>query len=521
MAPTIRAFHTDGALAGVASVALGAGLGELVGALVGGSPVAAVGSVLIDLAPPWGKDLAISLFGTGDKAALIAAVAIVLLLVGAATGLLARRSVAGAQTVVVVAGLLGVGAAVSRADASTLAAAPPVVGAAVTLLALHLLLRRATASPAPVSGPVPASPPPSEGVGHHASRREFLVWTTGAAAAGLLAAAGGWALRAGSRAVDAVRTAIALPRAPVPVVVPATADLGITGLAPVLTPTADFYRIDTALAPPQIDPATWRLRIHGLVDREVEIGWDELLALPLEESVTTLTCVSNEVGGDLVGTARWLGYPIRHLLAQAGVHADADMVLSTSADGFTAGTPLETLTDERNAILAVGMNGEPLPIAHGFPVRMVVPGLYGYVSATKWVTDLEVTRFADAEGYWISRGWAARGPIKLASRIDVPRRGAAVTAGETVIAGVAWQQHVGVRGVQVRIDDGEWQDAALATAISDDTWVQWSLPWRASAGRHTLTARAIGVDGTPQTQDAAPPAPDGATGWPSVAVTVA
>ena len=496
------------AAAGAASTAFGAGLGELAGALVGASPIAAVGGALIDLAPPWGKDLAIALFGTGDKAALVTAVAIALLLIGAGAGLLARRSMGAAQALVVVLGLVGAVAAVSRADAAALAVVAPAVGAGATLLALSLLAPRAVTAP---------SADDAAGT----SRRTFLLWTAGAAATGALAAVGGWALQTGARAATAVRAAITLPRATKTVSVPAGADLGIPQLAPVITPTGDFYRIDTALAVPQIDPATWRLRIHGKVDTEVEIGWDELLALPLEESVTTLTCVSNEVGGDLIGTARWLGYPIRHLLSRAGVQADADMVLSTSIDGFTAGTPLEALTDERNAILAVGMNGEPLPLAHGFPVRMVVPGLYGYVSATKWVTDLEVTRFSDAQGYWTPRGWSERGPIKLASRIDVPRRGDTVAAGDTVIAGVAWQQHVGVRGVQVQIDGGEWQDATLATAISADTWVQWSLPWRATAGQHTIVARAIGIDGQPQTQTVAPPAPDGATGWPRVSVSVA
>lgn len=507
------------ALAGAASTAFGAGVAELAGAVLGASPVAAIGAVIIDLAPPWGKDLAIALFGTGDKAALLTAVAIGLLLLGALTGILWRRSRAAAQTLVVVLGLLGVAAASTRADAPALAALPAAIGVAGTLLALSRLMPRAVTPP----GILPAGRTPGvpEMATIGATRRGFLLWTAGAAAVGALAAAGGWALQAGSRAASALRAAIVLPRPVRSVTVPASADLGIPGLAPVVTPNADFYRIDTALTLPQVDPTTWRLRIHGRVDREVQLGWDELLALPLEESVTTLACVSNEVGGDLVGTAVWLGYPIRHLLARAGVHPDADMVLSTSADGFTAGTPLETLTDDRDAILAVGMNGEPLPIAHGFPVRMVVPGLYGYVSATKWVVDLEVTRFADAQGYWIPRGWAERGPVKLASRIDVPRSGATVSAGDTVIAGVAWQQHVGVRGVQVRVDDGDWQDATLATAISSDTWVQWMLPWRASAGRHTITARAIGEDGEPQTSTPAPPAPDGATGWPRVAVTVA
>ena len=238
---------------------------------------------------------------------------------------------------------------------------------------------------------------------------------------------------------------------------PPSAELDIEGLAPVVTPNAQFYRIDTALAVPAVDPSSWSLRIHGLVDQEVTLTWDELLALPLEESVTTLACVSNEVGGGLIGNAVWLGYPIRELLARAAPTADADMVLSRSVDGFTASTPLAVLEDDRNAILAIGMNGDPLPPEHGFPVRMVVPGLYGYVSATKWVVDLEVTRFDAASAYWTDRGWSERGPIKISSRIDVPRSGQSLSAGPITVAGVAWHQHVGIEAVEVQVDDGPWR----------------------------------------------------------------
>lgn len=293
-------------------------------------------------------------------------------------------------------------------------------------------------------------------------------------------------------------------------------------MPPVVTPNTSFYRIDTALVVPEIDPSTWSLRIHGLVENEVEIGWDELLALPLEESWTTLTCVSNPVGGDLVGNAKWLGYPIRLLLERARPTSDADMVLSRSIDGFTASTPLEVLQeDTRNAILAVGMNDEPLPAEHGFPVRMVVPGLYGYVSATKWVTELEVTRFDKATAYWTTRGWSAKGPIKLQSRIDLPRRGQGLSAGDTTIAGVAWQQHVGIAKVEVQVDGGAWREATLASAISDDTWVQWSIPWKAERGSHAIRCRATNALGERQTETDGWPAPDGATGWQQLNVDVA
>jgi DMSO/TMAO reductase YedYZ molybdopterin-dependent catalytic subunit len=539
------------ATAGVASVVLGAGIGELIAAVIDptSSPFAAMGSALIDLAPPWAKDTAISLFGTNDKAALLTGIAIVMLGLAALAGMLEARRPPWGRVVVFAFGLAGVVAALTRADAGLLAWLPSAVAGVVAAGALGMLMVRLRRIPIaaarPVARTVPVAEPVAEPVGasqipltpppptssrqapapqapdEGTSRRTFLIWTGAAAAIGILATVGGTVLRGGSRSVAAVRNALKLPApAKTAAPIPATADFRIPGLAPVITPNADFYRIDTALIVPQVDPANWKLRIHGLVDNEVTLTWDELIALPLQESATTLTCVSNDVGGNLISNAVWLGYPIRDLLSRAGVKSSADMVLSTSIDGFTASTPLEALTDGRDAILAVGMNGEPLPAEHGFPVRMVVPGLYGYVSATKWVTDLEVTRFADASAYWTQRGWSERGPIKLESRIDVPRNGASVTAGNVMLAGVAWQQHVGVSGVEVQIDNGPWQKAELATAISDDTWVQWRLPWTATSGSHTVQCRATSATGEQQTSTQAPPAPDGASGWHQIAVSV-
>ncbi|MFB6610996.1 molybdopterin-dependent oxidoreductase [Agromyces sp. NPDC056379] len=543
------------AAAGVASVALGLGVGQLVAAVVApaSSPVVVVGSLLIDLAPPWAKDTAIALFGTGDKAALLVGIGLVLLAVAGAAGVLEARRSPWGMVVVAAVGVVGAVAAASRANASMLAIVPSAVAAITAMLALTFLLKKL----APASASSPASSPddsPSRrsihatrgadaGASHDSSsdsatpgapeapevppapasvdRRRFLGWAGGAVALGALAALGGYALQAGARAVTAVRDAIRLPAPATTATVPAGAELGIDGLAPIVTPNAEFYRIDTALAVPAIDPADWSLRIHGLVDREVTLTWDELLALPLEESITTLACVSNEVGGGLIGNAVWLGYPIRELLARAGPSADADMVLSRSIDGFTASTPLEVLQDDRNAILAVGMNGEPLPTEHGFPVRMVVPGLYGYVSATKWVVDLEVTRFDAASAYWTDRGWGERGPIKISSRIDVPRQGQSVSPDSAVLAGVAWHQHVGIAGVEVQIDDGDWQAAELATAISDDTWVQWKYEWPdASPGSHAVRVRALGADGEVQTAKRQGVVPDGATGLDEVTVEV-
>jgi DMSO/TMAO reductase YedYZ molybdopterin-dependent catalytic subunit len=292
------------------------------------------------------------------------------------------------------------------------------------------------------------------------------------------------------------------------------------GLAPYITPNGDFYRIDTALQVPVIDPVDWTLKINGMVQNPIKISYAELTAKPLIEHVTTLTCVSNEVGGDLAGNALWLGYPIRELLAEAKPLDGADMVLSTSDDGWTASTPLSALTDpNRAAMLAIGMNGEPLPIEHGFPVRMVVPGLYGYVSATKWVTELKVTSYAKDQAYWTPLGWSARAPIKLASRIDVPRK-STIDAGTVVVAGVAWAQHTGVAAVEVKVDDNGWQPAQLAETTGPDTWRQWRFEWTAAPGKHTLTVRATDTDGKVQTANVAPPMPDGATGYHSIEVKV-
>lgn len=551
----MRANTLVAAGAGVAAAALGAGIGELTAALVApeSSPFAAIGGALIDAAPSWAKDTAIALFGTADKIALLVGIGIVLLAVAGVAGVLDFRRPPWGRIVLVIVGTIGAAAAVSRAQASPWAWLPSLVAGAASAGALLLILRplrtsagvvrerKANAGPrtpgaapatvaahtpgatartpgatvgTPLVEPIASNAPADPNHAPDPDRRRVLIWAAVATAAGAAAALGGNIVRSGARAVTVIRDAIVLPAAVTPAApVPAGADLNLDGLASVITRNEDFYRIDTALVVPQIDPAEWSLRIHGLVEQEVVITWDELLALPLEESTTTLACVSNEVGGTLIGNALWLGYPIRELLARARPAANADMVLSRSIDGFTASTPIEALTDDRNAIFAVGMNGTPLPAEHGFPVRMVVPGLYGYVSATKWVTELEVTRFDSARAYWTDRGWSELGPVKLQSRIDVPRTGQSIAAGDAVIAGVAWQQHIGIAGVEVQIDDGPWMPADLAPAISADTWVQWSLPWVAEAGRHRVRSRAISVTGEVQTSDEQGVVPDGATGW--------
>lgn len=509
--PGAQRARGEAALAGLVAVGAGLGVGELVAAFVAptGGPIADVGGLMIDLAPTWAKDAAIALFGTADKIALLVGVGLVLAVLAGAAGILEARHPHWGSVLVGGAGAFGILAAATRQPFAVLDLLPALATTAVAIAALRMLLRL---RPAAVSEPAPTTAAGPD-------RRRFLAWLGGTAAVGVLAAIGGTALRTGARVATAAREAFTLPAPATPAPpLPAGAELGIDGLAPVITPNADFYRIDTALQIPVVDPGSWRLRVHGMVDRELTLSWDELLALPLEESTTTLACVSNEVGGTLIGTAVWLGHPIRHLLEQAGVHDDADMVLSKSVDGFTAGTPLDVLRDDRHAVLAIGMNGEPLPPEHGFPVRLVVPGLYGYVSATKWVVDLEVTRFDRARAYWTDRGWSERGPIKLASRIDVPR--GQVAAGAVTVAGVAWHQHVGIAAVEVQIDDRPWRDAQLAAPLSVDTWVQWHYRWEAEPGQHTVRVRAIGADGETQVSQRRPPAPDGATGLHAVTVDV-
>jgi len=505
------------AAAGLASALAGLGLAELTAAWLapGASPVLTVGALVIDIVPAGVKDLVIDLFGTADKIVLIVTIALVLLVIAALAGILESRRPPFGRLLVVLIGAIALFAALSRSSASTLDAVPAVVAMGIAAIALTFLTTKLPSSPAPADAVAPLEPDGPD-------RRRFLVYTGVTAGIGLLALLGSQISAAATRAADAARALFTLPAASVrQAAIPAGATLDVAGITPLITPNADFYRIDTALSVPRIDPTTWRLKITGMVENEVDIDFAELLALPLEESTTTLACVSNYVGGDLIGNATWLGYPIRELLARAKPTSGADMVLSRSQDGFTAGTPIGALTDGRNAILAVGMNGEPLPLEHGYPVRMVVPGLYGYVSATKWVVELKLTRFADEQGYWTPRGWSALGPVKLSSRIDVPRAETSVPAGSVVLAGVAWSQHVGVSAVAVQIDDGPWQDATLADAISVDTWRQWAYTWTdAGIGNHSIKVRATDAVGLVQTSATADVAPDGATGLHEISVSV-
>lgn len=504
------------ALAGVVSAAVLLAVAEVAALVVAreSSPILAVGSFVIDVVPQPLKEFAIAAFGEYDKPVLLAGLGIAVIVASAIAGILQLWRPPLGIVALGIAGALSIAAIVTRAGATPLAWLPPLLGTVAGSIVLAYTvarLRRWARADGDPSDPATGGP----------DRRAFLQVLTIAGASALLVGVGARVANVATTSIAAVRRALRLPEPRSRVTVPAGAELDVPGLTPLYTPNADFYRVDTALTVPAIDPATWRLRVDGLVDREVELTFDELVGMGLDEYSITLTCVSNEVGGNLLGTARWLGVPVRDVLALAGAQGDADMVLSHSIDGFTASTPLETLTDPgRDAILAVAMNGEPLPLEHGFPVRMVVPGLYGYVSATKWLTRLQVTTFAADEAYWTPRGYSAKAPIKFSSRLDTPRTGQPVAAGRVPLAGVAWAQTVGIERVEVRIDDGDWQSATLSEPVNDDTWVQWVLEWEADPGNHNVTVRAVNRDGEVQVEERAPIAPDGSTGWQRTLVRV-
>jgi DMSO/TMAO reductase YedYZ molybdopterin-dependent catalytic subunit len=455
---------------------------------------------------------------------LVVTIVVISLLLGAWLG---RLSLTRAWAVPVgfgLFGLLGLVAGVrdplSSDGVVIVAAAMAVVSG---IVALRVLLRVARTGHALPTVPPATGAPLTERPGDDkASRRAFFGW---AGAAGAFAATATVAARslAGRSSVENVRLAVQLPPATVPPGEP-TASVGdafaIDGITPYLVPNDDFYRIDTALVVPQIDPTSWTLSLTGMVDRPFTMSFDELLAEATTEDVVTLSCVSNEVGGSLVGNARWQGIPLTTLLDRAGVQGGATQIVGKSVDGFTAGFPTQVAYDGRVALVAVGMNGEPLPVRHGFPARLVVAGLYGYVSATKWLREIHLTTLESFDGYWVPRGWSKLGPVKTESRIDVPRATTRISPGTTPIAGVAWAPTRGISKVEVQVDDGDWRAAQLGDTVSDNTWVQWMIPWDATAGAHTLRVRATDGTGETQTSDVARPDPDGATGWHTRRVTV-
>jgi DMSO/TMAO reductase YedYZ molybdopterin-dependent catalytic subunit len=564
----------------VLTAAVAIGVGQLVSGLTvrQGAPWAVVGEAAINLAPPPVKDFAISAFGSNDKNVLVAGILVVLAIFAAVIGVLALRRLAYGYLGLAIFAAVGVAAAISLPKANAGWAAPTVFGALVAAFFLSKLTRLALeatatspailppapsdAAPAgpedtaagnssvpPVSaasasawtrssadepaadsenvpaagGPPPAGPPPETWTyrsPRRPARRRFLLAGGLAVGATAVTAFAGRELNA-RQSVTQARSTLRIPKATDPAPpLPAGTSLNIPNLSSFVTPNSTFYRVDTAIVLPQVDPQSWQLRIHGMVDREITINFAELLRRPLIEHYVTLTCVSDPVEGPYIGNAKWLGASLADLIRAARPQAGATQLLCTSVDGFTSGTPIEVVLDGREALLAVAMNGTALPVEHGFPARMVVPGLYGYVSATKWVTDIKVTTYQAEVAYWAQRGWSAQGPIKTESRIDVPLSGATIKRGRTAVAGVAWAQHRGVAALEVRVDGGAWQHATLAAVPGVDTWRQWVWYWDATPGNHTIEARATDETGYTQTADQAQPVPNGASGYPSAEVTV-
>jgi DMSO/TMAO reductase YedYZ molybdopterin-dependent catalytic subunit len=502
---------------GVLAVAAAVAAGQLVAGLVApaSSPYVAVGDAVVRLSPHWLTEFAKATFGTADKPVLLAGMAVVIVGLAALAGMASRRHPGPGVGAVIVLGVLGLGAVMFEPAFAPLDMLAPTASLVVGIVVVRWLHGLALAA-----AERPDDPAQPGGL----TRRALLVRSAAAVGVASLAggAAGWWLGRGVSDLRGPVTARIAAARlterAPA---IPASAAFPELGTPTFLTSNADFYRIDTALRVPVLAAEDWSLRIHGMVDTERTLTFDELLSRPLVERAVTLTCVSNTVGGGLISTATFTGVDLRDLLLEVGVRPGADQAFSTSVDGWYTGTPVDVLLEQdRGAMLAVGMNGEALPLEHGFPVRMVVPGLYGYVSATKWVTDLELTTFDAKAGYWLQRGWAQKGPIKTQSRIDSPRGFAAVPAGRVTVAGIAWSQPTGIGRVEVSMDGGPWQEAELATDVSGDTWRMWRADFDLASGGHSVRSRATAVDGVTQTETVADPVPDGATGWPDVSFSV-
>jgi DMSO/TMAO reductase YedYZ molybdopterin-dependent catalytic subunit len=509
------------AFAGATAVGAALATGELLAGLIPGvpSPLLAVARFIVDIQPPGAKDFVVALFGEADKFAFEVFIVLVALGIGAWLGRVAPRRPGLAAALI--AAFTAAGFLASLRDPNNIATLSAPVAAVEAIVGIAVLRRlvviatRAGSETDPTDG--------RQGFMPDWTRRSLLQTGSAIAIGSLVAGTVGRLLLERQRNPSIPDV---VPAAPVPATLPtgadiATADLTASGLAPIVVPNADFYRIDTAFIPPTVERDTWRLRVWGMVDREVQLTYEELVALPIVEQYITIACVSNAVGGDLVGNAKWTGVPLRAVLDLAGVQPSADQLVGRSVDGFTAGMPVEWVMDQtREPMIAVGMNDEPLPRSHGYPARLIIPGLYGYVSATKWLTELQLTRFDAFQGYWVPLGWAARAPILTQSRIDVPRGGTTHPAGTIPVAGVAWAPDRGIDRVEVRIDEGEWVAARTSAPISKATWVQWLYLWDAAPGRHEIEVRAVDGTGEVQTDVRTNPAPDGARGHHTIRVQV-
>lgn len=512
------------ALAGVLSAGAAIGGGHLVAAVSARpatSPLVAVGSVVVDAAPTPAKEAVVRLLGTWDKPVLITAITLVLLAVAAGIGLLAWRRPWLALVAIGALGLVGAAASLVRsgltADGAT-NAGPSLAAGAIGVLAL-MVIRRASGAGWVSATPASARPTPAEqpsAAAPSSSRRRLLASLAGV---GAFAALGLGVGEVVNRTREGARQLFRLPRPRS--AAPAIPDgVQVPGVQPFTTPNAAFYRVDIALVTPRVDVGSWTLRVDGQVERPLELTYEQLLELPMIERDITLACVSNEVGGPYVSSARWLGVPFTEILDRVGVRPGVDQVFSYSSDsGYTCSTPYAAVSDGRDAMIAVGMNGEPLPDAHGFPARMVVPGLFGFVSATKWLQRIELTRYAERTAYWTQREWATDAPVLTQCKIEVPRSLSALGPSK-VIAGTAWAQHRGIRRVEIRIDDGEWQETRLAATAGIDTWRQWWFRYDGPPGRHSAQVRATDGTGTVQPERRTRVFPDGARGWHQIQFTV-
>jgi DMSO/TMAO reductase YedYZ molybdopterin-dependent catalytic subunit len=502
----------QGAFVGLLSLIVSLTAASIVAALAKvDGPIVVVGNRFIDATPKWLKNFAVENFGTNDKAILLAGITVTLILAAALVGIAALRRFSVAVVGTAVLAIVGIAAATTRSSSRGVDWLPPLVGSLAGLGAFWVLLRRPRTAEGPAESPLAFD------------RRRFL---TGAGALGVTSvgmALSASAVRRGQTktiATSRVTATADLPKLPsAAVAVPSSATLPEVGYD-YITNVADFYRIDTALSIPQVDPSTWKLTIKGLVTTPLTITYAELLAMPMIERVITISCVSNEVGGDLIGNARWQGVSLAELLKKVGVKPEATQLASKSHDGWTCGFPTALAMDGRDAMIAVAMNGQPLNAKHGFPARLIVPGIYGYVSATKWLTEITLTTMEDFDGYWIDKGWSKLAPVKTQSRIDVPRRSTPLVPGKVAVAGVAWAMHRGVDKVEVRVDDGAWVEAKLADEPTIDAWRQWVYAWDATPGRHRIAVRATDGAGIVQTSDIARSDPNGATGWHTINVNV-
>ncbi|NIH87689.1 molybdopterin-dependent oxidoreductase [Amycolatopsis granulosa] len=500
-----------GALCGVLALLAALAVGHLVAGFisVNASPYLAVGNGAIDLTPVELKDFAVRTFGTHDKLVLLSGMAVVLVGAAALAGLASRRSPWPGTAVFALFGVVGIVAVAVRPDLGPVAILAPLASLVAGVGVFRLLHRAARTR----SG---GRDEPRAGK----SRRSFLVTGAGVLAGSAVAGVGGQLLGS-TRDATASRAAVGrlVPVRTAPAI-PVDADFAKLGTPPFLTPNREFYRVDTALTVPQVRTEDWSLRIHGMVEEEKTYRYSDIRNRPLVERTITMTCVSNEVGGPYVSTANFVGVDLADLLEEAGVQHGAEQLYASSVDGWTSGTPVAAVLDRgRGAMLALGMNGEPLPLEHGFPARLVTPGLYGYVSATKWVVDLEVTTWAARQAYWLKRGWGEQAPIKTESRIDTPKGFQTLPAGTVRVAGVAWAQHTGINKVEVRLDNGPWQQATLSAQVNVDTWRMWWSELRVPPGSHQVTCRAVDRTGYTQTQDRAGTVPDGATGWHTITFT--